>query len=365
MSIYGEAEFIFAGIKLITIVGLLIMSFIVDLGGSPSGDRLGFRYWYNPGPAMKEVGGEGNWGRFLGLFSTLIYAAFTFGGVEMVAVAAGEAEDPRRNVPKAIKRIFWRIVLFYVLGSLAIGVLVPSDHPELGATSPWVIACRLAGIKVLPHIINAVILTSASSSANAFIFVGARYLFGLAQNGQAPQIFLRCTKRGVPIYGVLFTSLFSGLAYLSASSGSLEALQYFMSLGTMAALFNWCSVSVAYLRFKKALDLQSVDRSTLVFRSPLQPFAAWYSICFFTMVILLNGWEIFLKGNFSGEKFVTTYIGIVVYFGLFAFWKLFKRTKVVDPAEADLWTGKAALDAEVWPERKPRNVWEKIWFWIA
>jgi amino acid transporter len=154
VSVFGEAEFIFAGIKLVTIFGLLLMAFIVDLGGSPTGDRLGFRYWYNPGPPMKEVITTGDAGRFLGLFSSLIYAAFTYGGVEMVAIAAGEAEDPRRNIPKAVRRIFWRILFFYVLGSLAIGVLVPADHPQMGTASPWVVACQLAQIPVLPHIIN-------------------------------------------------------------------------------------------------------------------------------------------------------------------------------------------------------------------
>ena len=130
VAIYGEAEFIFASIKIITIVGLLLLAFILDLGGGPSHDRLGFRYWKNPG-AMKTYIASGNTGRFLGLWSTLVNAAFSYGGVEMVAVAAGEAEDPRRNIPKAVKRVFWRILFFYVLGTLAIGVLVPYNDPRL------------------------------------------------------------------------------------------------------------------------------------------------------------------------------------------------------------------------------------------
>ncbi|KAF2809178.1 uncharacterized protein BDZ99DRAFT_521623 [Mytilinidion resinicola] len=142
VSIYGEAEFIFAAIKIVTIVGLLITAFIEDLGGSPAGDRFGFRYWYNPGPAMKEVVASGNTGRFLGLLSTLMYAAFSYGGVEMMAVAAGEAVDPRKNVPKTVKRIFWRIVIFYVFRALAISVLVPFNDPELGSVPPWVIAVQ-------------------------------------------------------------------------------------------------------------------------------------------------------------------------------------------------------------------------------
>lgn len=202
VSIYGEAEFIFASIKIITIVGLLILSLIIDLGGV-DGDRRGFRYWKNPG-AMKEYKGTGDKGRFLGFFSTLVNAAFSFGGVEMVAVAAGEAANPRRNIPKAVRRVFWRILIFYVIGALAIGVLVPYNDPKLlnaqannapgGAASPWVIAMYRAGIPALPSIINAVILTSASSSANAFLYTGSRYLYAMAQNRHAPQFLLKCSR---------------------------------------------------------------------------------------------------------------------------------------------------------------------------
>jgi amino acid transporter len=90
-------------------------------------------------------------------------------------------------------------------------MLVPANDERLGRVSPWVLAVQNAGIGVLPHIINAVILSSATSSANAFLFVGSRYLFGLAQNGQAPRILLKCTKRGIPIYGIGFTAIWSGL----------------------------------------------------------------------------------------------------------------------------------------------------------
>ena len=130
VSIYGEAEFVFASIKIITIVGLIIFAFVIDLGGGPTHDRLGFRYWKDPG-AMKPYIADGNTGRFLGLFSTLVNAAFSYSGVEMVAVAAGESENPRRNIPKAVRRVFWRILFFYVLGSLAIGVLIPYNEKRL------------------------------------------------------------------------------------------------------------------------------------------------------------------------------------------------------------------------------------------
>ena len=206
VSVYGEAEFCFASIKIVAIVGLVIFAFIIDLGGGPTKDRLGFRYWNHPG-AMKAYIAEGSTGRFLGLWSVLVNATFAYEGVEMFAVAAGEAKNPRVNIPKAVRRVFWRILFFYVIGSLAIGVLIPYNEPRLlkaqklnapgGAASPWVIAIYRAGVPVLPSIVNAIILISAASSANAFLYIGSRYLFALAQNGQAPKFLLQCSKKYV------------------------------------------------------------------------------------------------------------------------------------------------------------------------
>ncbi len=309
VAIYGEAEFIFASVKLITICGLLIMAFIVDVGGNPSGTRLGFRYWQNPG-AMLEYKSVGDLGRFLGLWSTLVNAAFSYGGVEMVAVAAGEAENPRKNIPKAVKRVFWRILFFYVLGSLAIGVLVSSTDNRLlsaqkakaagAAQSPWVIGIQNAGIQVLPSIINAVILTSASSSANAFLYTGSRYLYALAQNRQAPKIFLKCSKAGVPYWSVLATASVGLLTYLSVGTGGpAQAFKWFQNLTTIANLFTWCCICVAYIRFHRALSVQGVDRETLILKSPWQPYTAWGALIYFSLIIFFNGWTVFVDNDWD------------------------------------------------------------------
>jgi len=316
-SLTGEAEFIFASLKIITVVGLIILAFIIDVGGAPGEGRLGFRYWYHPYVAMKsDITGHmgGGAGRFLGLWSTLVNAAFSYGGVEIVAVCGGESENPRKNVPKAVKRVFWRILFFYVLGSLAIGVTVPSTDQRLisdapGAKhSPWVIAIDKAGIKVLPSIINAVILTSAASSANSFLYVGARYLFSLAQIGQAPKFLLWCTKKGVPVWCVLITWAISMLTYLSCSSGSTTVFGWFLTLCAITSLMTWCNILVAYLRFHAALKAQGVDRNTLVFKSRFQPYVAWVVLIFFLLVLLTNAWPVFTNGNFDTESFVAGYV---------------------------------------------------------
>jgi len=262
------------------------------------------------------------------------------------------------------------------------------------AQSPWVIGIQNAGIVVLPSIINAVILTSASSSGNAFLYSGSRYLYALAQNRQAPRFFLTCSKRGVPYYAVMVTSCIGLLTYLSVDKegGAAKAFEWFQNLTTIASLFTWCSILVAYLKFHAALKAQGIDRDTLVFKSPFQPYVAWGSLVYFSIIIIFNGFAVFMYGNWdvSGElsddsiyyistffaitdwllstpDFIISYIGIPIFFTLFFGWKVLKRTKWKTPLEADLQSGKAALDAEDahWPEQKPRNAVERFWFWLA
>ncbi|GAB1317839.1 Putative proline-specific permease put4 [Madurella fahalii] len=378
VAIYGEAEFCFASIKIITIIGLLIMAFIVDLGGNPRGVRLGFYFWQDPG-AMKEYQTTGDLGRFLGFFATLVNAAFSYTGVEMVAVAAGEAENPRKNIPKAVRRVFWRILFFYVLGSLAIGVLVSSSDPHLlsaqesgapgAARSPWVIGIQNAGITVLPSIINAVVLSSATSSANAFLYTGSRYLYALAQNRQAPRVLLTCSKAGIPYWALVTTSVICLLTYLSVDTqgGAAEAFLWFQNITTIAGLFTWCSICVTYIKFYYALKAQGVDRDTLVFKSPFQPYTAWFALIFFAVIIVFNGFSVFIHGNWDVTDFLASYIGVPIFFFLFVVWKILKRTTWKASSEANLFSGKAALDAQdgLWPPQIPRNAWERFWFWLV
>ncbi|KIX93401.1 uncharacterized protein Z520_10820 [Fonsecaea multimorphosa CBS 102226] len=366
VSLYGEAEFWFASLKIVTIVGLLILSLVLDLGGGPNHDRIGFRYWKNPG-AMNTFVAEGAEGRFLGLFFSLVMGALSFGGIEAVVIAAGEAKNPRRNLPKAIRRVFWRLVFFYVLGSLAVGLLVPYNDPDLlsalatgapgAAGSPWVIAIKKAGIPVLPSIINAVILSSATSAANACLYSGSRYLLVMAQQGFAPKFFLRCSQRGIPYYAVGCTAVITALTYLSCSAGPVKVFIWLANISALVSMFSWLTICITYVRFYAALKKQGVSRDDLAFKSPFQPYLAWGTIVFFSILMLFNGFYSFTP--WDTDTFISTYITVPIFFGLLIFWKVFKRTKVVDPAEADIWTGKAAIDAEVWPEPAPKNFIQK------
>lgn len=196
----------------------------------------------------------------------------------------------------------------------------------------------------------------------------SRYLFGVAQNGQAPRFLLKCSKSGVPYYCVAITASISLITYMSVSTGANKVFLWFQNLTTIAQLFTWSSICIAYIRFRKALLAQGVDRNTLVFKSPWQPYMAYSALAYFSLIIFFNGFKVFTTTPWGSDEltsFFTAYIGIPIFFGLYIFWKLFKRSKLVNPANADIWSGKAALDAEVWPEQIPRNFLEKFWYWLC
>lgn len=235
VEFFGEAEFWFASIKLITIIGLIILSFCLCLGASPDQGRLGFRYWKdeNGYGAFNPYLVEGSTGRFLAFWTAFVRSGFAFiTSPELIALAAGETISPRRNIPKAARRYVWRLAIFYGLGSLSIGVIVPRNDdrllsPESNASaSPFVIGIQRAGIEGLNHVINAAVLTSAWSAGNAFCYSGSRVLYSMAMNDQAPAIFKMTTKRGVPWAAVLFTLAFGCLAFLNVSNSGATVFQW-------------------------------------------------------------------------------------------------------------------------------------------
>jgi amino acid transporter len=268
VGFFGEVEFLFALLKILMIVGLIILGLVIDLGGIPGTPRIGFRYWESPGPFVEHIS-TGSWGNFLGFWSVMINAVFSFAGVESIAMAAAETRNPRQNIPKACKRVFARVSLFYITAVLIVGMLVSSDDERLqdesgtAAQSPFVIAASGAGIKAIPSIVNAVVITSAWSSSNQALLAGTRVLYSLALKKQAPQIFLRTNRWGIPYMCVLLQTVFMFLAFMSLSSGALTVFYWFLSLVGCGVLISWSCVLFNHLRLLAAMDKQGISRSEL------------------------------------------------------------------------------------------------------
>jgi len=332
VRVYGEAEFWFSIIKCVTLIGLLLLGVIITCGGVSGAGPIGFRYWRDPGPFQQENGIPGSAGQFLAFWTTFTSAAYAYLGTENVAMAAAEAQDPRRNVPRAIKRVFWRILVFYVLGVFIMGLIVSPNNPDLlsgvgAAASPWVIAIRQAGIKGLPSVVNAVLITSAWSSGNASLYAASRVLYGLANDGKAPKIFKKCTKNGLPIYCLLLSICLAPLGFMSAGSGSASnAFTQLSNLSSITGLLTWGKLSVksllsvptqltlscagiilwSYSRFYGACKAQGIDRSAFAFKAPFQPYLTYWGLTMIILIVFFNGYTVFLDGQWNTTDFVVS-----------------------------------------------------------
>ncbi|KAI5465401.1 amino acid transporter [Mariannaea sp. PMI_226] len=344
---YGETEFWAALGKFLLIVGLIIFTFIVMVGGNPQHDKFGFRYWKNPG-AFTELYYEGTLGRWLGFLQCLIQASFTIAGPDYVSMAAGEAENPRAVMPRAYRSVFYRLTGFFVLGSLAVGILVPYNDPEMtaafkngapgAAASPYVVAMNRLTIPVLPHIVNAMVLTAAFSAGNSYVYCASRSLYGLALEGKAPRFLTVCTKQGVPLYCVVCVLLVALLSFLQLSANTAVVLNWFVSLVTASQLINFSVMCTTYLCFYRALKAQGISRDSLPHKSMLMPYAAWYGLVASFIMAFVGGYTVFLPlpGYWNVPDFLFSYTMIGVCPVLYIGYKLIYKTKILKPEEVDL-----------------------------
>ncbi|KAI1264963.1 amino acid permease/ SLC12A domain-containing protein [Xylariaceae sp. FL1019] len=335
IRVYGELEYGFSILKILLVIGLNFLALVITTGGAPNHEAIGFKYWVNPGPFTQYLGIDGAIGRFLGFYRVLNSSLYAYSGIENITLTAGETRSPRTSIPMAAKRVFWKILIFYVITIFFVGLIVPSDDPNLlhstgnAAQSPFVIAATLAGIKVVPSIINAVVLTSAWSAGNSVLLWGSRILYGMAQEGRAPRIFTRTNRFGIPHYSVLFYGVFIGLAYLSLSSSASNAFDWLQDLVSISTLVDWIVITTVYLRFYYACRKQSISRDLLPWASPLQPYLTWWALSLQVLLLITGGFSTFIHGQWSTETFISSYINIPIFIALYFGFKVVKRSKIL------------------------------------
>ncbi|KAK1819066.1 amino acid transporter [Friedmanniomyces endolithicus] len=372
---FGELEFWLSSIKVLTILGLIILMIILAAGGGPNHEATGFRYWHNPG-AFAEYLAHGSLGKLLAVWSTMVTAVFAFLGTELIGVTVGEAQNPRRNVPRAIKLTFWRIVIFYIVSVFLLGLNVAYNDPLLtgaskksnsAAASPFVVAIQIAGIKGLPGFLNACILIFVFSAANSDLYIASRTIHGLALKGQASRFLATTDKRGVPVYGLGLSALVCCIAFLNISTNSKLVFGYFVNLVSIFGLLSWITILVSHIYFVRARKAQGVLKSELRYVSPFGMWGSAIALFFCCLIALTKNFTVFIPsasyGRFDYKNFITGYLGIPLYLmqverssevsrprltlrRMIAGWKLVKRTKGVTPLTADLYTGKDIIDAD-------------------
>lgn len=327
---YGEAEFWLSITKIILMFGLTLYTFVTMVGGNPLHDVYGFRFWKDPGVFGTNVGARE---QVRGIFDAICWGTFAIVGPDYLSIVGGEVRHPRRVLPRAFNTTPYRIFFFYLTGALCVGIASSSNDQSLlgaiaagapgAAKSPYVISMNRLGIPVLPSIVNAVVLISCMSTANSFAFVGSRSLFSLAQKGQAPRIFTRVNRNGVPYLAVIATLLLGCLSYLSVSTQAAKVLNWWISLTGSAQLVTWTCVAITYIRFRAGLKKQNLfDTDFLPQRGHLQPFSAWWLLTWSPIVFIFSGYYCFI-GPFATIDFVFVYgsgfIFAAIYLGAKAY----------------------------------------------
>lgn len=381
---YGEVEFFASILKVILIVGLMFFGLIAMCGGAPLGEVLGFKNW-REGGLFKAYLVPGATGRFLGFWNVLVYTAFACGGADLLGMVSGEISLPRKNIPLAAKRTYIRIYLFYIGGVFFMNTLCASNNPLLdqaiasgragAASSPWVIGIKTVGVHGLDSLVNAVVMTSAWSCGNGFVYGAARSCYSASLAGYLPRIFSKCLKSGCPIVCIIFCMSIGCFSYLSVGKSSNEVFNWFINLSTTGILTTYAVMWMCYFKFKKAVKAQNLDQQDdRYFKIPKWS-TPWLPIwgAFFNMLVLIfNGFWIFFPGQFSAANLFTAYFSPVFFFVLFFGWKFWHKTHWRTALEADLTTGKAEIDEEEAIEKeyiaslpKKEGLLWKIWYKFA
>ena len=341
---YGESEFWFAGIKVVTIIIFLVVGLLMIVG-IIGGHSTGFQNW-TVGDAPFAGGG-------LAIISIFMVAGFSFQGTELVGVAAGETENPEKNVPKAIKTVFWRILIFYIGAIIVVGFILPYNDPNLLhasgdvtdiAISPFTLIFERAVIAAAASIMNAVILTSVLSCGNSGMYASTRMLYAMAVEGKAPKIFKQVNKRGVPVPALVLTTIIGALCFLTSLSGDGTVYLWLVNASGLAGFIAWLGISISHYRFRKAFIAQGHSLDELKFKAKWYPFGPILATVLCAIVIVGQGMSAFSGDTIDWLGILVAYIGIPLFLILYLGYKIVKRTKVVNPKEADLSKGFAKMD---------------------
>ncbi|KAK4062793.1 uncharacterized protein Triagg1_9663 [Trichoderma aggressivum f. europaeum] len=338
--------------------GEMATAFAMDKGFSGHAARFvdpayGSDHLYQHPGAFNAHLVDGATGRFLGWWSCMVSAGFVYMGTEIVGVAFGEAGKPWKVIPRAIRQTFWRILFLYVGAVFLLGLVVPYNSPNLmtathsktgAGASPFIVAIKDAGISFLPGFINGCLLVFVLSAANSDIYIASRTLYGLARDSYLLQRFTR-TYGAVPIAAVGTASIFFLLALMNVTTGSNQVFSDFVSLATIFGLFNWISIMVTYLSFRRGMEAQNMPRDSLPYSE------SWMKL---SLVVLFNGVGDF-RTSFQAKPFVFVYVGIPIHIVLILAPKFLFRYSRVQPASMGLSTGRITAEEKQAAEKEEKG----------
>merc|ERR1712072_701136 len=353
---YAEEEFWSSCLKLAVVVIFIIIGIVLNCGGGKNefSEYVGGRYWQDPGAFANG---------FKGVCAVFVTAAFSFSGTELVGLAAAESTNPGKQLPGAIKQVFWRITLFYILSLLFVSLLVPYDEPRLiggggASASPFVIAAFNADLIGFDHFMNVVILVSVISIGNSGVYGGSRTLTALAEQGYAPKIFAYIDRAGRPLFSTIAILAFGLLGYMNLAATGETVFNWLLSLSGLAALFTWGSICLAHIRFRKAWVYHGHTLDEIPFKAVGGVYGSWIGLLIIFLVLVAQFWTAIAPVGGNSEEgaaygFFYAYLALPVVLAFWAAGYFWKKQGWLRTHQIDVDSGRREHD------------WERINAWKA
>lgn len=331
---FGEAEYWFSLIKVVTVIIFIAVGVLMITGIMRGAETAGWHNW--------TIGDAPFAGGFASMIGVAMIVGFSFQGTELIGVAAGESENPGKNIPRAVRQVFWRILLFYILAILVISLIIPYTDPsllrnEVGdiAVSPFTLVFRNAGLLSAAAVMNAVILTAVLSAGNSGMYASTRMLFTLASEGKAPRIFAKLSKGGVPRNALYATTIVAALCFLSSMFGNQTVYLWLLNTSGMTGFIAWLGIAVSHYRFRRGYVSQGLDLKKLPYLSGFFPFGPVFAFVLCLIITLGQNYQAFLKDTIDWGGVAATYIGLPLFLIIWFGYKLTKGTKVVKYSEME------------------------------
>ncbi|TYU80777.1 amino acid permease [Listeria monocytogenes] len=329
---YGESEYWFSIIKVATVIIFLIVG-VLTIVGILGGEVIGFSN-FTAGDAPFKGG-------FFAILGTFLIAGFSFQGTEMVGIAAGESATPETSVPKAIKQVFWRILLFYIFAIFIIGMIIPYTNPNLlsaeatdVAISPFTLVFEKAGLAFAASVMNAVILTSVLSAGNSGLYASTRMLWAMARDKKAPKFLGKVNRRGIPIAALIVTTIVGAMTFITTlTENGTVIYTWLLSASGLTGFIAWVGIAISHYRFRKAFIKQGHDLSELKYKAKFFPFGPILALVLCILVIVGQDYAAFLKPEFTNpawwQKIGISYIGLPIFLVFWLSFKFTNKTKVI------------------------------------
>ncbi|ECG5644042.1 amino acid permease [Salmonella enterica subsp. enterica serovar Poona] len=312
VSVYGETEFWFAGIKIVAIIAFIIAGIGLMTGFAGHEGAVGFSNFVKPGEPLFPHG-------YRYLFFSLIPVVFSFQGAELVGIAAGECEEPGKNIPRVMKGVAFRIVFFYVFAIVILAATIPASQAGV-LESPFAFVFSRTGIPVASTLMSVVVLTSALSASNSALYVCSRMLWTMARAGQAPRWLGEVNTSGAPYRGMIISLLFTGISLLTSFYAADTVYLWLVSGVGLTGCIAWIVISWCQINFRRDYLMKGGDVRDLIFKTPGYPVLPVVAIILNILIIISLA--------FIQEQRIVLYTGIPTLLLIYGGYSFARRSSV-------------------------------------